>query len=160
MVRNASQTSDTDAHVHLPPDVGKAEKAESTSSGFKVDPYAFESGLKTEEELGELRRRRKGVERYHREQNDVRIANWHSRLILIHYLHVFLSHRSCSLSSPCSSLWRSTLRMRRRKKRRIDYLYAYSLRSIRSRVHFPSLTGPDSHLVQLGGQLLSMCFAA
>lgn len=89
MVRNASQASDTDAHVHLPPDVGKAEKAESTSSGFKVDPYAFGSGLKTEEELGELRRRRKGVERYHREQNDVRIANWHSRPTVIHYLRVF-----------------------------------------------------------------------
>ena len=70
----ALELKHTDAHVHTPSDV---EKAESTASGF--DPYAFNNGLKTEEELGELRRRRKGVERYHREQNDVRvqrIARW------------------------------------------------------------------------------------
>lgn len=39
------------------------------------DPYMFRGGLKTDEELSQLRRRRKSgksLELYHRRQNDVR----------------------------------------------------------------------------------------
>ena len=41
------------------------------------DPLMFKSGIKTEDELGELRRRKKGkqLERFHREQNEVRLKS-------------------------------------------------------------------------------------
>lgn len=68
MVRQASEASSGDPHVQG----STVEKAGSTTSG--ADPYMFNSGIKTEEELGELRRRKGAgkIEKYQREQNDVR----------------------------------------------------------------------------------------
>lgn len=48
----------------------------SASTGLSIvhpDPYQFSDGLKTQDELAELRRRKQGkkVEKFHRRQNDV-----------------------------------------------------------------------------------------
>ncbi|EJC98684.1 CDF manganese transporter [Fomitiporia mediterranea MF3/22] len=49
------------------------ESGVTKGKGKEEDPLMFQSGLKTEEELDELRRRKKGrkLERFHREQNDL-----------------------------------------------------------------------------------------
>lgn len=41
---------------------------------FDADPFSFRNGIKTDEELVVLRRRKKGkpLESYHRKQNEVR----------------------------------------------------------------------------------------
>jgi len=54
---------DTDVEMHSPSDL------------LHPDPYSFRDGLKTDDELAEIRRRNKTgkkVEKYHRKQNDVR----------------------------------------------------------------------------------------
>lgn len=55
-----------------PPSNGDLEG--SMSTGIRnVDPFSFRNGIKTDEELVDLRQRKKGkpLESYHRKQNEV-----------------------------------------------------------------------------------------
>jgi hypothetical protein len=56
-----------------PPSNGDVEGTLSTAISH-ADPFSFRSGIKTDEELVVLRRRKKGktLESYHRKQNEVR----------------------------------------------------------------------------------------
>lgn len=61
-------------HNHLNKDI---ERISASSSVLRPDPFMFRDGLKTDDELAQLRLRRKTgkrLERYHRHQNNVSIS--------------------------------------------------------------------------------------
>lgn len=66
------RTSDASS---LPPDPSTVESGRAWN---RKDPHMFSNGLKTEDELSELRRRKRGhkLERYHRRQNEVCVLGW------------------------------------------------------------------------------------
>jgi hypothetical protein len=66
----------------------------TSSNALPADPFQFRDGLKTEGELAEVRRRKKGkqVEQYHRRQNDV----WKDTEVQVYYC---IAHRSYTMSS-------------------------------------------------------------
>jgi hypothetical protein len=78
----------------------------SSSTARLADPFMFRDAVKTDAQLAELRRRKKGkrLEKYHRRQNNVFIYFQFGRLT-----YRILS----SLSNLSSSQWRSILRMQK-----------------------------------------------
>lgn len=71
MSTSAQHTEDGTA---LDGDVDLRELEESPKSAGIHDPFDFRNGLKSEAELAQLRKRKrgKGLESYHRRQNNVR----------------------------------------------------------------------------------------
>jgi hypothetical protein len=79
-----SATHLTNTHPIQSPDIvvtvrervgGDVERNSSSSGALQPDPFKLRHGLKTDDELAEIRRRRKAgkrVENYQRKQNDVR----------------------------------------------------------------------------------------
>jgi hypothetical protein len=59
--------------------VGKFDAENAASSSAREDPFSLQDGVKSEGELSELRKRKRGkkLEMFHRKQNDVCLS-WSS----------------------------------------------------------------------------------
>ncbi|KAG8219383.1 CDF manganese transporter [Butyriboletus roseoflavus] len=87
------------------------------------DPYTLRVGLKSDDELSQLRRRHKhgkSLESYHRKQNDVRL---HTLLSIVRHNHSPSYPRSLFIHS--SNQWPTTPKRPEILKRLIVFLYAF-----------------------------------
>lgn len=73
-VLTPSQKTDATVHVHnvTQTDIERATAySPTTLSAEAPDPFSLRNGVKTEDELSQLRQRRKNLENFHRRQNNV-----------------------------------------------------------------------------------------